>query len=363
VKEALAAWRTREGTALLVVYGLLIAVVWTAFVFIFGQARIYGETPLWLRVLPAAVPIALAMAVGVIPPLRRFAHRLQVLSIGCLLCTTLAMMTNRHADGSWFVAAIICMFCVQYAFLRWPEQLAAYASALIVFVVLSETRGVHWQGVALYRLETFIVVIVICIALGSLRLSSLYIAVIERLQLQVQAAELRRQTDRNARMALTDHLTGLLNRAGVNEVLDRALALSRRNHARTALLYIDLDGFKEINDTCGHDTGDLALVEAALRMQYLLRTGETAGRIGGDEFVIVLPSVKSVDAPRALVKRLEGVFRDPFRVGERTFQLSLSIGIAVSPNDGATRLELLSAADKRMYDIKRWRKLERSMTS
>jgi diguanylate cyclase (GGDEF)-like protein len=180
----------------------------------------------------------------------------------------------------------------------------------------------------------------------------MYAAASERFALERQTAELRRQTERNARMAFTDQMTGLLNRTGINDLIDRALVLAKKTGSFTALLYVDLDGFKQINDACGHDAGDLALVEAGLRVQYHLRRGETAGRIGGDEFVVVLPSVQSIEEARALAKRLEEAFSQPFLAEGTLFSLSASIGIAVSSRDGETRSELLRAADKAMYQVK-----------
>jgi diguanylate cyclase (GGDEF)-like protein len=127
-----------------------------------------------------------------------------------------------------------------------------------------------------------------------------------------------------------------------------------------ALLYLDLDGFKAVNDNLGHDAGDVALIEAALRVQYLLRNGETFARIGGDEFVVLMPVIDTLDEPLQLMKRIEEAFSDPFYIqaGDGVL-LGASIGYAVFPNDGLTRLDLIACADNRMYDEKRRRALAR----
>lgn len=361
MNDALQAWRTREGTAFLVYYGGLIAAVCAAAAYANASVHLFGPAaPLWIRLLPIAVPATLIGAVGLVPPLRRYAYRLQLINIGSFLFTVLAYFGGHGgASAGSTLAIVICMFAVQYAFMRWQELVALYAGVLVAYGVLAAFEGLLYAPSTLETAELLAAVAVICIALGCLRLRSMYAAASERFALELQTAELRRQTQRNARMAFTDQLTGLLNRAGINDLIDRALALAKKIDAQTALLYIDLDGFKQINDVCGHDAGDLALVEAGLRIQYHLRRGETAGRIGGDEFVIVLPSVQAIDEPRALAKRLDEAFTQPFIAENRLFPLTASIGIAMSSRDGETRSDLLRAADKAMYDVKNARKREK----
>lgn len=358
--EALFAWRTREGTALAVTYGALVAVVSGIFAYAPETARAYAGTPLWLRLLPVGAPLAVIAALGAVQPLRAHAYRLQLVSIGSFLFALVTIVLNEHNGAWWLLTVVICMFGVQNAFMRWQELVAAYGGSVAFFAACSFFERTGFQPRALSELQALSLVASVCVVLGSVRLRSMYLAANERSKLELQTAELRRQTERNARLALTDHLTGLLNRTGMNDLIDRALALSARNGFRTALLYVDLDGFKRINDTLGHDAGDLVLVEAALRIQYVLRAGETVGRIGGDEFVILLPAVQSLDAPRALGKRVEEVLAEPFHAEGREFRLSASIGAAESDEHGQTRSELLSAADKSMYVIKRCRKFEHS---
>jgi diguanylate cyclase (GGDEF)-like protein len=123
-----------------------------------------------------------------------------------------------------------------------------------------------------------------------------------------------------------------------------------------ALLYLDLDGFKDVNDTHGHDIGDVVLLGAALRIQYVLRHGESIGRIGGDEFVVLIPSFETTEEVNAVKRRIIDVLHEPFAVGEEKFVLSASIGTAIFPLDGHTRLQLLAHADQAMYRIKHERR-------
>jgi diguanylate cyclase (GGDEF)-like protein len=359
MNEALWAWRTREGTAMLVFYCAVIAVISGALKYVGAPLHVYAGMPAWLPLVPVATAVSLAAAVLAFPALQARAYRLQAIGVGCFL---LSLTTAAAAGGNVAIsltALILCMIGMQYAFLRWEELAAAYAAVPISYGITCAVEGILLQPLTLYRLEIVLAITAICIAVGSLRLRTIYTQAQERLALERQAAELRRQTEHSARIALMDQLTGLLNRAGLSDLIDRALAHSKKNGTRTALLYVDLDGFKSINDACGHDRGDLALVEAALRMQYVLRTGETAGRIGGDEFVIVLPSVESADEAQVLAKRVEDAFTEPFCVGGQLFSLSVSIGIALSGDYAHSRATLIDMADKAMYDAKRRRKAER----
>lgn len=362
IEDALSTWRTREGTALLVAYGALIAAVSAAFAYAPETARAFAGTPYWFRLLPCAVSIALLAVVGLMPALRVQAYRLQLINVAAFLVALVVVFLAQHNGSTWLLLVAMCMFGVQYAFMRWQEVVAAYAGSILAFLVLSAMEGVFDRRATITELEVLAGVALVCVTLSVLRLRSIYRAAGERFALERQAAQLRRETERNARMALTDQLTGLFNRAGMYDFIDRALALSKAEDTRTALLYIDLDGFKQINDVCGHDSGDVVLVEAALRIQYLLRAGETAGRIGGDEFVILLPSVQTIDEPRALAKRIEDAFTEPFNVGKKAFHVAASIGVAWSGEYGRTRSALLSAADQSMYDVKRWHKLERGQS-
>lgn len=359
--NVLSAWRTREGTALLVFYGGLIAAATAAFAFVASPAPIHVGTPLWLSVIPVVVSLVLVAAVLSIPLLRAYAYRLQVFNVGTFLLVLVALFVGKRSTGELPLAVAVSMFCVQYAFMRWQDLVAVYAATLVLFAALAVDQGIASNSGVVRSFEILTAVALACVVFGTLRLRNMYSAAHDRFQLEAEAAELRRQTQLSARMAITDPLTQLLNRSGVNDLIDRALVFSQQLGTYTALLYIDLDGFKRINVECGHDAGDLALVDAALRVQYSLRSGEAAGRVGGDEFVIVLPAVDSLDEANALARRIEGMFQDPFRVGDRLFHLSASVGIALSSERCATRLELLGAVDKAMSEAKRWRKFERDL--
>ena len=154
-----------------------------------------------------------------------------------------------------------------------------------------------------------------------------------------------------AHQAFHDSLTGLANRALLRDRLEHAVARSRRLTATVAVLFCDLDGFKMINDTLGHDVGDLLLVEVAKRFEHNLREGDTAARLGGDEFAIVLDETTTDDSI-ALARRLVDALREPFVVNGREIFVPVSIGIADNRSDALDADELLCRADIALYAAK-----------
>jgi diguanylate cyclase (GGDEF)-like protein len=152
-----------------------------------------------------------------------------------------------------------------------------------------------------------------------------------------------------------DLLTDIHNRFSLDKYLDRQIEEARQNAGIFGLIYIDLDKFKQVNDIYGHQMGDLYLQEAALRMKRQLRGVDMLSRLGGDEFAVLLPKVKNRAKVEEIAQRLERCFDEPFVLEGLTLRGSASIGIALYPENGATRDELLSAADAAMYAIKRTR--------
>jgi diguanylate cyclase (GGDEF)-like protein len=155
--------------------------------------------------------------------------------------------------------------------------------------------------------------------------------------------------------AATDPLTGLANRARVNLALARALERGARSGQRSAVLLIDLNGFKQINDTLGHQTGDGLLRAVAEAMRRCVRDGDLVGRLGGDEFTVVLPTVGQDDRVLAVARRIIEALEQPFIVGDHPLQASASIGAAVCGPGELTPDDLLHRADVAMYAAKRGR--------
>ncbi|HSO09044.1 MAG TPA: diguanylate cyclase, partial [Desulfoprunum sp.] len=155
-------------------------------------------------------------------------------------------------------------------------------------------------------------------------------------------------------MAYHDRLTGLANRSLLFGRLSHSLSAAGRNNTRVAILFIDLDGFKEINDGYGHEGGDIVLKTVAGRFQSVVRTTDTVSRIGGDEFVIVLTDMSGTAHVGPVAGKLLGTLESPITVAEgRTGRVGASIGISIYPDNGREMDELLEAADNAMYECKR----------
>ncbi|HZP22555.1 MAG TPA: GGDEF domain-containing protein [Terriglobales bacterium] len=152
--------------------------------------------------------------------------------------------------------------------------------------------------------------------------------------------------------AYHDELTGLPNRRLLEDRLGLALAYARRSKAKLAVLQLDLDRFKEVNDTHGHRFGDLVLQEVATRLAACIRSGDTLARSGGDEFTVITP-VADRQAAEPLIRALMGTLTASIVVDGREVQTGLSIGIALYPDDGINADQLHAAADHAMYAVKR----------
>jgi diguanylate cyclase (GGDEF)-like protein len=167
---------------------------------------------------------------------------------------------------------------------------------------------------------------------------------------RARAAALRSANQNLQRLAFRDPLTGLPNRLHFEEQLGRAVARAEKENIVLALLFIDLDGFKPINDGWGHAQGDQVLREVGRRLGGLIDDGVSAARAGGDEFLLLAEG--GADIATALARRVLAHLAQPVRAGEREFQLSGSIGIVLFPQHGS-RAQLLARADAAMFEAKR----------
>jgi len=174
-----------------------------------------------------------------------------------------------------------------------------------------------------------------------------------RVAADVIARVLEREPLQAADTIYRDPLTRLPNRDATFGRLEEALLSAARHKARVAVFYVDLDGFKAINDQYGHAVGDVTLLEVARRMQATLRRDELIGRLGGDEFAAILPNVSSVDEVLTAAERLGKRLAEQIEVDDVRMRISASVGIALFPDDGDSAELLLSNADAAMYQAKR----------
>lgn len=154
------------------------------------------------------------------------------------------------------------------------------------------------------------------------------------------------------RLAYYDALTELPNRSLFRDRLEQAIRNSRRDSQPLALFFIDLDRFKEVNDSLGHVVGDELLIDAALRIVACVRSSDTVARLGGDEFTVILPGLEDRPAIERLADKIVEALAAPFVLGESTACVSASVGISVYPDDAEDLDALIEAADKAMYEAK-----------
>jgi diguanylate cyclase (GGDEF)-like protein len=164
--------------------------------------------------------------------------------------------------------------------------------------------------------------------------------------------ELRRAITETQRLAAYDQLTDLPNRRFTLEILQQTIARNHRSSRPTSVLFLDLDGFKIINDTLGHETGDNLLREIGRTFRGAIRSGEQIGRLGGDEFVLIIDG--DVATAQLAAQRVLNALREPIKIGTaRSAHINASIGVASDEHHSLTASELLSAADHAMYQAKR----------
>lgn len=168
-----------------------------------------------------------------------------------------------------------------------------------------------------------------------------------------QEIQLRERVERQLRHKAThDHLTGLPNRVLLFDRMRQSLAFEARHNSLLAIMIVDLDNFKTINDTLGHLSGDILLKKVAQELQKCMRQYDTVGRMGGDEFVIVVNDVNSVQDVITFAEKIKSTFQHPFDINGRQVQVTTSIGVAIYPLHGTSIEELLKKADIAMYAAK-----------
>jgi diguanylate cyclase (GGDEF)-like protein/PAS domain S-box-containing protein len=165
--------------------------------------------------------------------------------------------------------------------------------------------------------------------------------------------ELRAAKARAEEVAVHDFLTGLPNRVLLVDRISQALALAKRSKKIVALLSLDVDDFKKVNDTWGHSGGDRLLIELASRVKHSLRESETVTRMGGDEFLVLAPELESETQVEILAGRILEKVSQPFLLEEATLSPTFSLGVALYPRHGTTPEALIANADRALYAAKR----------
>ena len=261
-----------------------------------------------------------------------------------------------------FVASVLIALVASFAALwisfqlRWKhsrtEILAKLGSAGVMGLAIS---GMHYTGMAAARFAPGSV----CLAVTSGGINSTTLAIgVGSVSLLIMSFTLIVSAlDANfsksiALLARTDGLTGLANRATFIERLYQAFAAARRGSSRFAVLYIDLDHFKDVNDTLGHSAGDLLLISVAGHLKRNCRESDLVARLGGDEFAILQSEVSDVSGATALASKIHGVLGTPYQLGDSKLFLSACIGISLFTDETAGPDEMLAKADLALYRAK-----------
>ncbi|MBD3653200.1 diguanylate cyclase [Kangiella sp.] len=211
----------------------------------------------------------------------------------------------------------------------------------------------NWLAVPLIAQETIVGAIIIC-ATEKDSYSKKDIKLMEFVAEQITATIERKEYEQKLHhLASHDWLTGLPNRLLFNDRLDVAIKRAKRVNEQLALLYMDLDGFKEVNDTFGHSKGDLLLSKVAIRIQACVRESDTVARMGGDEFTVLLTELHAEGDTELIVDKIRQAFIEPFVLDGAEVAIGISIGIAIYPSSGEDSEALLRNADRAMYDDKR----------
>ncbi|MCB5185888.1 diguanylate cyclase [Methylobacillus gramineus] len=216
-----------------------------------------------------------------------------------------------------------------------------------------------WLGVPLKSHKSMIGVLMVKSYLGGVCYSEQDQELLQFVSTQIATAIERLQLQaRLQHMAQYDQLTTLPNRGFLCDRLDTALSSAKRTQEGLSLLYLDLDKFKQVNDTLGHDIGDLLLQEVATRLKLSIRESDTVARIGGDEFVVLLPHISLPEQAELVAEKIRHMLNEPFTLGDHILTISPSIGIALYPEHGHDKLELLKHADNAMYSAKYGRRIK-----
>jgi diguanylate cyclase (GGDEF)-like protein len=232
--------------------------------------------------------------------------------------------------------------------IRW----ATPAAAALATLAAAAAAAFGDRPTAFGALAVLLTLAMVPLLIGGLArrlLRRLEVAVTEREVFQAELEAACRTSDEFRDLATHDELTGLPNRSLLYDRLSLAITHSHRQASHLALLFLDLDDFKKVNDSFGHGSGDRLLVELAGRVRSSVRAGDTVARFGGDEFVVLLDGVSGTrDAARVAAKVLDAV-RAPYRFDGHDVSIGASLGVSVYPGDGTSSDELVRSADAAMY--------------
>ncbi|GAA1131175.1 GGDEF domain-containing protein [Arthrobacter flavus] len=326
------AWNSRH--RIIVLFALVASGVVTAVALALG-------TSLWMALSLGVPPAAVALVAWRAPIGRRFSASL---SSASLMLTAALVVHLSGTIEAHFLFFILVPVVALY------EDWAPLATASLLVLGHHAFMGLH-SPTTVYNHQAAIDSPVTWSLIHSALFLAMCVTSIVHWTIHERARrEENTLLDRLASQALHDPLTGLANRTLLHDRLNQALSLSQRTGTSVMVITVDIDGFKPVNDSYGHATGDALLVELAQRLQSCIRGGDTAARNGGDEFTLILPGTPRAEAP-SMAGRILAAVSPPFSLPGVELDMSVSVGLAVS-STGAEAEVLLQEADQAMYSAK-----------
>ena len=215
--------------------------------------------------------------------------------------------------------------------------------------VIKKVNNIIWDMVFIVVISVFVILFLM------LTISNKLSKILKKYQKNLVKKNhiMKKQKEELAHQVEHDILTSLPNRLNLQKRLDTTIKYAQKNNKKLALMFIDIDHFKEINDSFGHDIGDILLQTVAKRIKESIRTRDLVARLGGDEFIILIENYEKIDNILVIVKKIQKTTKEPIKLSNFLENITLSIGISLYPSDGETPEELLKNADIAMYEVKK----------
>ena len=252
----------------------------------------------------------------------------------------------QHAAYYYPMLILLTFFTYNFIGLR-------FVNALVVDVLLLAAYNLYFGGLQAYPVSILVAHNIFLVSANLIGGTAGYLAERNRRIIHRRGEELQEERNFHFNRSIHDPLTGLPNRELLYDRLRQVMARSQRDGSHHCGLFIDLDGFKAINDRHGHEVGDQVLSAVAARLQAAVRETDTVARIGGDEFFVLAVDVDAATTSRVLAEKLLGVVQEPLGESISGMPLTASIGICMFPFDGMTIQNIIRRADDAMYEIKR----------